>query len=66
MPNNPTLKIAAAVSVSLTGLIALILALMVWHVITYQMALLMFVGLLGLYVGFGVLLAVYRFISRLD
>ncbi|HWK75620.1 MAG TPA: hypothetical protein VNQ81_15180 [Povalibacter sp.] len=66
MPNNPTLKIAAVVSVSLTVLITLILALLARHVITYQMALLMFVGLLGLYVGFGVLFAAYRFISRLD
>jgi len=66
MPNTPTLKIAAAVSVSLTALVALILVLLARHVVTYQMALLLFVGLLGLYVGFGVLFAAYRFISRLD
>lgn len=30
-----------------------------------QLALLMLVALLGLYVGFGVLIAVYRFTSRL-
>lgn len=48
------------------ALIALILILLAKHTITYQMALLMFVGLLGLYVGFGILIAVYRFISRID
>jgi len=66
MPGNPRLKIAAAVSASLTALIALILILLAKHAITFQMALLMFVGLLGLYVGFGVLIAIYRFVSRLD
>lgn len=66
MPSSQKLKVAAAVSASLTVLIALILILLAKHIITYQMALLMFVGLLGLYVGFGVLIAVYRFISRLD
>jgi hypothetical protein len=34
--------------------------------ITYQLALLMLVGLLGLYVGLGVLFAVYRFIDTLE
>lgn len=66
MQSSPTLKIAAAASISLTVLIALILALLARHAITYQMALLLFVGLLGLYVGFGVLIAVYRFVGRLD
>ncbi len=66
MPSSRRLKIAAAMSASLTALIALILMLLVKHVITYQMALLMFVGLLGLHVGFGVLIAVHRFVDRLD
>lgn len=66
MANNPKLKVAAAVSASFTVLIAVVLLLLAKHVITYQMALLMFVGLLGLYVGFGVLIAIYRFVSKLD
>ena len=33
--------------------------------ITVQLALLLLVALLGMYVGFGVLIAVYRFTSRL-
>ena len=45
-----TLKIALGVSGSFTALVALV----------------MLVGLLGLYVGLGVLFAVYRFIDTLE
>jgi len=64
--NNRALKIAAAFSVLFFGLIALILYLAVEKVVTPQMAMLMFVALFGLYVGFGVLIGVYRFMSKLD
>jgi len=64
--NHRALKIAAAVGGLFTALIVLILYLLGKEIITPQMAMLMFVGLLGLYVGFGVLIAVYRFISRLQ
>ncbi len=60
------LKIAAGVAVLFTGLVATIIYLLAKQVITFQMALLMFIGLLGLYLGFGVLIAVYRFIDKLD
>ncbi|HEV8330193.1 MAG TPA: hypothetical protein VGQ22_02120 [Steroidobacteraceae bacterium] len=58
-------KIAAAVSLSFTGIVVLIMALLVKAVITFQMAMLMLVALLGLYFGFGVLIALYRFTGRL-
>jgi hypothetical protein len=48
------------------ALIAVIIYLAIKGVITPQMALLMFVGLFGLYFGVGVLIAVYRFVSKLD
>jgi len=64
--NNKALKIAAGVAVSFTGLVIVILVLMANRIITFQMALLMLVALLGLYFGFGVLIAVYRFIARLE
>jgi len=64
-PKNRTLIIAAAVALSFTGLGALILFLMVSHIVTFQLGLLMLVALVGLYFGFGVLIAVYRFTSRL-
>lgn len=60
------LKIAAAISLSFTGIVVLIMTLLVKGVITFQMALLMLVALLGLYFGFGVLIAIYRFVSRLE
>ncbi len=66
MSNTRNLRIAAAVAGSFTLLVIGVMALLVRHVISFQMALLMLVALLGLYVGFGVLIAVYRFIDRLE
>jgi hypothetical protein len=56
--------VAAAVGV-FCALVVTILALVVKRIITFPMALLMFVALFGLYVGFGVLIAMHRFVSRL-
>jgi hypothetical protein len=64
--NNKALKVAAGVAVSFTSLVIIILVLMANRVVTFQMALLMLVALLALYFGFGVLIAVYRFIARLE
>ena len=60
------LRIAAAVAASFTLLIAAVLTLLVKHIITFQMALLMLIALFGLYFGFGVLIAVWRFTGRLE
>ena len=57
--------IAAAISLSFTGIVVLIMTLLVKGVVTFQLGLLMLVALLGLYFGFGVLIAVYRFVARL-
>jgi hypothetical protein len=65
MSDRKKLKIAAAISLSFTGIVVLIMALLVKAVITFQMALLMLVALLGLYFGFGVLIFLYRFVDRL-
>ena len=65
MSDKKTLKIAAAISLSFTGIVVLIMALLVKAVITFQMAMLMLVALLGLYFGFGVLIFLYRFVDRL-
>ena len=61
-----TLKIALGVSGSFTALVAFVIWLLVSGRITYQLALLMLVAMLGLYVGLGVLFAVYRFIDKLE
>jgi len=66
MNDTRKLRIVAAVVTSFTLLIAAVLTLLVKHVITFQMALLMLIALFGLYFGFGVLIAVWRFIGRLE
>jgi hypothetical protein len=60
------LKIAAAVSGSFTAIAIAIIAMIFKRVVTFQMGLLMLVALVGLYVGFGVLFAVWRFIDKLE
>ncbi|HEY4365773.1 MAG TPA: hypothetical protein VGN07_00945 [Steroidobacteraceae bacterium] len=65
MSKNTSLKTVAAVVVSFTGLAVTVIVLLAKHVVTFQMALLMLVALLGLYLGFGVLIAVYRFTDKL-
>ena len=65
MADTKKLKIAAAISLSFTGIVVLIMGLLVKGVITFQLAMLMLVALLGLYFGFGVLIALYRFTGRL-
>jgi hypothetical protein len=66
MPRNKTLKTVAGIVVSFAGLAGAIIILFETKVITFEMAMLMFVALLGMYVGFGVLIAVYRLIGRLE
>ena len=65
MSDKKKLKIAALISLSFTCIVVLIMALLVKGVITFQMAMLMLVALLGLYFGFGVLIFLYRFVERL-
>ena len=48
------------------GLVALILVLAIKKMIGFEMSMLLLVALLGLYVGFGLLIAVYRFIANLE
>jgi hypothetical protein len=63
--NKKKWLVAAAISLSFTGIVVLIMTLLVKAVITFQLALLMLVALLGLYFGFGVLIVLYRFVGRL-
>ena len=66
MPGNRSLKVLAAVASSFTALVLLILGLAGARVISFQLGLLMCVALVGLYVGFGVLILVARMVSRLN
>ena len=66
MPTSRTLKTVAGIAASFAGLAAIIIILAGMGVIGSVMAKLMLVALLGLYVGFGVLIVVYRLIGKLD
>ncbi|HLS82780.1 MAG TPA: hypothetical protein VK025_15375 [Steroidobacter sp.] len=63
--NKTPLRAAAMVAVSFVGFALAVLVLLGRGVVTPQMALLMLVALLGLYLGFGVLIAIWRLTGKL-
>jgi len=66
MPKNRTLKVVAGIAASFIGLAGTIIYLSAAQIISLGMAILMLVALVGMYVGFGILIAVYRLISKLE
>ena len=66
MHKNRALKVAAGIAASFIGLVGTIIFLLEKRIISFQMAILMFVALLAMYVGFGILIAVYRFMDKLE
>ena len=66
MPRNRTLRIVAGIAASFIGLAGTIIFLLAMRIVTFEMAKLMLVALLGIYVGLGVLIAVYRLIAKLE
>ena len=66
MPKNRTLRVVAGIAASFAGLVGTIIFLSEAKIITFEMAILMLVALLGMYVGFGILIAVYRLIGKLE
>jgi hypothetical protein len=60
-----TLRAVSLVAVIFVGLAVAIFGAAFLGYITGQLALLLLVALLGMYLGFGVLIAVYRFTGRL-
>ena len=66
MPKNRTLKVAAGIAASVTGLIGTIIFLSLKQIISVELAVLMLVALLAMYVGFGILIAVYRLMGKLE
>jgi hypothetical protein len=66
MPRSRTLRIAAGIAVSFAGLVGTIIFLWQMKIVTVEMAKLMLVALLAMYVGFGVLIAVYRMVAKLE
>jgi hypothetical protein len=66
MSKNRTIKVVAGIAASFTGLVGTIIFLLGKKIISFEMAILMLVALLAMYVGFGILIAVYRFMSKLE
>lgn len=66
MPKNRTLKLVAGIVASFAGLVGAIILLSEAKIISFEMAMLMLVALLAIYVGFGVLIAAYRVIGKLE
>lgn len=62
---SPFLTISL-VAVSFLGLVGLVIYLAATDTVTRQMAILLVVALLGGYIGFGILIGVYRLINKLD
>jgi len=65
MPKNRTLRVVAGIAASFIGIVGAIILLLEAKIISIEMAMLMLVALLAMYVGFGVLVAVYRFMDKL-
>ena len=66
MPRNRTLKIVAGIAASFAGLLGMIIFLSVMQIISFEMAKLMLAALVAMYIGFGILIAIYRFIGKLE
>jgi len=65
MPEKSKLGVIAGLVALFTGLVVTIIFLAITKRITGPMAMLMLIALLGMYVGFGFLIAVYRFVGKL-
>jgi len=63
---NRTPIVIAGIAASFTCLVGLIILLLVTQIISIEMAALMLVALLAMYLGFGILIAVYRLIGKLE
>jgi hypothetical protein len=66
MPKRGTLIAVAGIAASFVGLVGVIILLLVNKIVSSALAMLMLVALFGLYIGFGILIAVYRFIDKLE
>jgi hypothetical protein len=66
MPKRRTLIAVAGIAASFVSLVGVIIFLLANKIVSFALAMLMLVALFGLYVGFGILIAVYRFIGKLE
>jgi len=66
MPINRVLKVVAGIVISFSALASTIILLSQMEIISFTIAKLMLAVLLGMYVGFGMLIAAYRLIDKLE
>ena len=66
MPRSRTLKVVAGIAVSLVGLLGAIILLSAMGIISVEMAKLMLAAVFAMYIGFGILIAIYRLIRKLE
>ena len=63
--NKPP-KLFLGIVISFVGLAGVIISLLVTRVVSVQIGILMLVATVGMHLGFGILIAVYRLIGRLE
>ena len=66
MRKGKTLKIVAGIVASFAGFVGAIVYLMMAQIVSFEIAKLMLVALVGLYVGLGILIAAYRLMGKLQ
>jgi len=66
MSKRKALRIVATVGGSFIGLVGTIVALLLMKKLSFATAMLMLVALVAMYIGFGVLTAVYRLVGKLE
>jgi hypothetical protein len=66
MPGNRVLRVVVGIVVSFSALAGTIILLSQMEIISFTMAKLMLAALLGMYVGFGMLIAAYCLIDKLE
>ena len=66
MPTNRTPKLIVGFVASFMGLAGVIIFLLATKIVSVQVGILMLVASVGMHLGFGILLAVYRLIGKLE
>jgi hypothetical protein len=66
MSENRTLKLVVGMVASFVGLAGVIIFLLATKIVSAQMGILMLVALVGMHLGFGILIAVYRLVRKLE
>ena len=66
MPRNRTSNLALGMAASFTSLAGATIFLLLTRTVGAQLGILMLVALVGLHLGFGILIAVYRLIDKLE